>query len=100
MFASDAVVVQDSEPIAATVDDEVVMLSVRAGAYFGLNGVGTEVWNMLREPRRVGDLCHELSQRYEADVDTLTRDVTLFLQALIERGLVRVVGAGGPPARP
>jgi hypothetical protein len=100
ILGSDAVVVQDSEPIAATVDDEVVMLSVRAGAYFGLNGIGSEIWHMLREPRRVGDLCDELAQRYEADTDTLTRDVTLFLQALIERGLVRVVDAGRPSARP
>jgi hypothetical protein len=98
-IASDAVVVQDSEPVVATVDDEVVMLSARAGAYFGLNGVGTEIWNMLREPRRLSDLCRELSQRYEADIDTLTRDVTLFLQALIERGLVRVVPPGDPSAR-
>jgi hypothetical protein len=97
---SDAVLVQDSEPIATTVDDEVVMLSVRAGAYFGLNGVGTEIWNMLREPRRFGDVCRELSQHYEADIDALTRDVTMFVQALIERGLVRLVDAGSSSTRP
>ena len=99
-LASDVVLVQDSEPIATTVDDEIVMLSVRAGAYFGLNGVGTEIWNMLREPRRLGDLCRDLSQHYEADMDALTRDVTVFLQALIARGLVRVVDAGSPSTRP
>jgi hypothetical protein len=47
-----------------------------------------------------GDLCRELSQHYEADIDALTRDVTMFLQALIERGLVRVVDAGSPVTRP
>jgi hypothetical protein len=92
MIAIDSVVVQDSEPIATTVDDEVVMLSVRAGAYFGLDGVGSEIWNLIHEPRRVGDICNSLSKTYNADENTVARDVVAFLESLLERGLVRVVG--------
>jgi hypothetical protein len=91
MIAIDTIVVQDSEPVAATVDDEVVMLSVRAGAYFGLDGIGSEIWNMVREPRRVGDICRSLSEVYDVDDDTVARDVVAFLRSLLERGLVRVV---------
>jgi hypothetical protein len=91
MISAECVVVQDSEPIATTVDDEVVMLSVRAGAYFGLNGVGSEIWNMLREPQRVGDMCAALSSLYDVDEQILARDVACFLQALVERGLARIV---------
>jgi hypothetical protein len=96
MISADTVVVRDSEPIDTTVDDEVVMLSVRAGAYFGLNGVGSEIWNMLREPRRVGDLCAALASTYDADERTLAADVTRFLQALVARGLARIVEDTGP----
>ena len=91
MISADTVVVRDSEPIDTTVDDEVVMLSVRAGAYFGLNGVGSEIWSMLAEPRRVGDLCAALASLYAVDEPTLFRDVSQFLQALVARGLVRIV---------
>jgi hypothetical protein len=91
MISSESVVVRDNEPIATTVDDEVVMLSARAGAYFGLNGVGSEIWNMLSEPRRVGDLCTALAALYETDEQTLIHDVSQFLQALVARGLVRIV---------
>ena len=83
--------VQDKEPIATTVDDEVVMLSARAGAYFGLNGVGSDIWNMLRQPRRVGDLCAALASQYQIDDNSLQRDVIWFLEEMIERGLLRVV---------
>jgi hypothetical protein len=95
MISADTIVMQDSEPVAATVDDEIVMLSVRAGAYFGLEGVGSEIWNMLAEPHRVGDLCQTLSERYEVDPRTLDREVSSFLQALLDRGLLRVVDRDG-----
>jgi hypothetical protein len=88
---ADTVLVRDSEPMPTTVDEEVVVLSVRAGAYFGFNRIGTEIWNMLAEPRRVGHILDTLAQSHEVDRDTMTRDVNQFLQTLIERRLVRVV---------
>jgi hypothetical protein len=87
----DSVVVQEDEPIAAEVDGEVVMLSERAGAYFGLGGIGSEIWKLIAQPRRVSDLCQWLAQRYDADGETLTRDVTSFLDELLSRRLVRLV---------
>ncbi len=90
----DTILVQDNEPIPATVDEQMVVLSIRAGAYFGFNKVGTEIWNMLTEPRRVGQILDSLSQAHDVDADTMTRDVTRFLQDLIERRLVRVIDPG------
>ncbi len=90
----DTILVRDSEPIPATVEEETVVLSIRAGAYFGFNRVGTEIWNMLMEPRRVGDIFDLLSQTHEVDAATMTRDVTVFLNSLINRRLLRVVDPG------
>ena len=87
----DSVIVQEDEPVAAEVDGEVVMLSERAGAYFGLDGIGSEIWRLIGEPRRVSELCGTLAQRYDVDAETLTRDVTAFLDALLARNLVRLV---------
>ena len=95
MIGPDSVVVRDSEPVTATVDQEVVMLSVRAGAYFGLNGAGSEIWTMLGEPRRVADICAALAPHYDVDEQTLARDVAQFLRALVERGLVRLADSSG-----
>ena len=87
----DSIIVQEDEPVAAEVDGEVVMLSERAGAYFGLDGIGSEIWRLIEEPRRVSELCGTLAQRYEVDAETLSRDVTAFLDALLARNLVRLV---------
>lgn len=91
---ADTILVQDSEPIPTTVEADVVLLSLRAGAYFGLNRVGTEIWTMLAEPRRVGDIYAALAQTHDVDAETMARDVSAFLDGLVKRRLVRVVSPG------
>ena len=91
MIPIDAVFIRDSEPVATVVKEEVVMLSLRAGAYFGLNPVGSEIWNLLSQPRRFGELCTMLSRIYDVDTDTVLRETGGFLEALLARGLVRRV---------
>jgi len=90
----ESVLVQDEEPKAAELDGDIVVLSVRAGWYFGFNQVATEIWNMLAEPRCVGQIFCLLSERHDVDADTLARDVTPFLQTLVENRLLRVIDPG------
>ena len=92
---SDSVVVRDSEPIFTTIDSEVVMLSPRAQAYFGLGMVGSEIWNAIEKPRRVDELCTALLQEFEVDADTCHREVLDFLNDLVERGLAHIVRQEG-----
>ncbi len=94
---ADTILVQDSEPALVTLEENVVLLSVRRGSYFSLNKVGTKIWNMLVEPRRVGDIFDVLAQTHDVDADTMTGDVTEFLETLVKRQLVRVVDPDGIP---
>jgi hypothetical protein len=90
----DSILVQDNEPAAADLDGGVVVLSLRAGSYFGFNEVASEIWNMLVEPCRVDQIFASLAERHDVDADTLARDVTPFLQTLIEDRLVRIIDPG------
>jgi hypothetical protein len=90
----DSVLVQDEEPRAADLDGGVVVLSVRAGSYFGFNEVATEIWNMLAEPCRVSQIFDSLAERHDVEMETLARDVTPFLQTLVEHRLVRMLDQG------
>jgi hypothetical protein len=90
----DSILVQDEEPTAAALDGGAVVLSVRAGSYFGFSTVATEIWDMLATPCRVSHIFDALANRHEVDDETLQRDVTPFLQDLIAHRLVRVVDTG------
>jgi len=90
----DSVLVQDAEPTAADLDGGAVVLSLRAGCYFNFNTVATEIWTMLAAPCRVGSIFDRLADDHDVDADTLRRDVTPFLQTLLDRRLVRLVEPG------
>ena len=88
----DTILVRSTEPVATTmVDGNVVVLSIRAGSYFDFNRVGSEIWTLLGEPQRVTRILDVLGQNYDVDRDTLTRDVVVFLQNLVEARLVSVL---------
>lgn len=91
----DSVLVRDRDLPTTDLDGRVVVLSVDADAFFDMNDVATEIWQMLSEPRRVGDIFDALSQSHDVDEATLSRDVLPFLQRLIERRLAKQVGRDG-----
>jgi hypothetical protein len=66
------------------------MMDVESGVYFGLDRIGTDIWNLLENPRRVADLCAELERRYAAPLDVITADVCALLDRLIDEGLASV----------
>lgn len=94
---TDSILVQHSDIPVADIDGQIVLLSVRAGAYFGFNGVASDIWQMLSGPCRVSAIFDALSQSHDVDVATLSRDVLPFLQTLIDRQLVRHVGPDEAP---
>lgn len=93
----DSVLVQNKELTAASVGGRVVVLNASAGAYFDFNAVATEIWGMLTEPCPVSRIFHCLSQQHNIDAATLARDVTPFLQKLVEQRLARLVTESMPP---
>jgi len=84
------VLVRSKEPLAARVDDEIVMLDSRQSAYFGLDGAGVVIWELLDEPLSIEAVCAHLIQEYDVDLDTCRRDVLAFAAELVDAGLVEV----------
>jgi hypothetical protein len=87
----DTILVRDRDLFSTSVDGDIVVFSVQAGAYFSLNRIGTQIWNMLAEPQNVGQILDALARLYDADGETVARDVTPFLQSLINHHLLCVV---------
>lgn len=87
----DTILIRDSEPPFVHCRGEVVLLSVADGAYFSLNATGSQIWNMLVEPRRVKDILAALAGTCDGDRDTMIKDIINFLGALLERRLVKII---------
>jgi hypothetical protein len=87
----DSVLVRDKGLATADLDGQIVVLSTQAGAYFSLNEVAGEIWQLLAEPCEVGAIFDALSRDHDVDAVTLSRDVLPFLQSLIDRRLAKTL---------
>ena len=76
--------------ISAPVDGEIVILSVERGKYYGLDEIGTEIWQRLESPVRIDALCEHCATKYAADRQTIERDVLALFESLLAEGLVTV----------
>jgi hypothetical protein len=69
---------------------EVVILNMKDGFYYGLNGVGARIWSLLEEPRRVADIQETLLDEYEVDPQVCETHLMALLKDLAAHGLVEI----------
>jgi len=88
-----ATVVQTEGLLSTTVDDEMVVLNLRAGCYVTLDRVGRRIWELLASPWLVGDLIAALATEFDADQSVIAADLAAFLHELERDGMVDAVTA-------
>lgn len=59
-------------------------------AYLGLNEVGQRIWDLIESPQTLASLVEVLTDEYDVSEADCTRDVTKYVEALVEHKLVRV----------
>lgn len=79
----------DETVVQAEVEGEVLLLDVRSGTYFGLEGIGARIWEALAGGTTEDEIICTLQSEYDVDPDQLRGDVVSFLDSLRARGLIR-----------
>jgi len=75
---------------AQEVDGEMVLLDMQSENYFGLDEVGTVIWQAMQEQRCLKDILLVLMEQYDVKEDILEKDLLTFTHALVENGLIEV----------
>jgi hypothetical protein len=83
-------VVQSRRQVWSDLEDEVAILQVEKGVYYGLNPVGARIWHLLEQERTVAELCTILEAEYEVKPDVLAKDIDTLVRRLRRAGLVEV----------
>ena len=76
---------------AQEVDGEMVLLDMNSENYFGLDEVGTSIWQAIEKYE--GDLqkvLSDLMEQYDVEDEILKKDLRSFVDKLVENGLVEV----------
>jgi len=74
--------------LAIEVDGEVMLMSESQGRYFGLDGIGSDIWKRLETPQTLAELCDSLAGDYTVEREIIERDVKSLLVTLQGYGLV------------
>lgn len=80
----------DRELLTTVVDGELIGMSIEQGACYGLNSVGTRIWELLADPRSIDSLCAQLTEEYDVEAGDCLRDVLGLVEELRAEGLVSV----------
>lgn len=82
---------RNDDNIASKIHDEIVMVNIEQGNYFGLNSVGSDIWELLAEPASIDELCVSLLEEYEIDRASCEEEVQTFINQLLKQKLIHEV---------
>ena len=84
-------VVASKQQIAADMQGESVILDLKSGIYFGLNQVGTRVWELVQQPIAVQTVQQTIFNEYAVEAERCEQDIQTLLEKLLDAGLLEVL---------
>jgi hypothetical protein len=85
-----SVVSRNPEIIHSAMDGEVVMMSVDQGLFFGIDTIGTHIWNLLETPVKVEDLIEKLVASYDVERSVCENDTLVFLNDMLVKKVILI----------
>ena len=86
---TDVRLISSDSVVCAELDGEAILLNIDSGLYFGLDPVGTAIWNALAGGATAEEIAAQLVEQFDAPFDQILADARAFLALLSEKGLVR-----------
>jgi hypothetical protein len=74
--------------MSRTVDQELVLLDLRTGTYFGLDPVGARIWSHLQEGCDVEATSLRLTDEFDVDPERARADVSALVDDLLAKELL------------
>ena len=90
LIADDATPVVADQMLSADLDGEVVMINLSKGVYYGLEGVGSRVWELVQERRTLREMREEILTEYDVEPKRLEQDLQAVLGKMVDQGLIEV----------
>jgi hypothetical protein len=89
-LSSDSVIAATPHHVGADLGEEVILLHLDHGLYFGLGNVGARVWKLLEKPVRVGEIERVLLEEYDVEPQRCHDEVLRLVSDLVDQDLVEV----------
>lgn len=89
-FKPEDKLVRSSKMLSTELDQETVLMSIEAGAYYGMAGPARSIWEKLESPLTFSELVDSLVTEYAITPEECAADLQGFLDEMEREGLLRV----------
>ena len=86
----DTTITVPEDIIFRELDGEAVLLNLETGIYFGLDDVGTRIWQLLDEHLSLRIVLECLQTEFDAGPEVLASDLIELADTLSSKGLIRI----------
>ena len=92
MIREESYVKRNNEVFASEIDNEVVMMNIDTGKYYGMDAIGSRIWELIADEILVTELIGKLMEEYDVEEEQCRKDVLEFLNQLNANKLLQVSG--------
>lgn len=90
-FPNETTICAIPEQLSSDMNGEAVILDLQSGGYYGLNEVGSFIWQFVQERKTIGEVRTAVLNEFEVAPDICDRDLTQLIKELESKHLITVV---------
>ena len=95
-LAPGTTVVAGRGQLSAKLSGEAVILGLADSVYYGLDGAGARIWELVQQPATLASVADTLAAEFDVEREIAMRDLVDLARTLQQRGLLDVVADTAP----
>jgi hypothetical protein len=89
VLSPDQPVVAAAHVSVASRDGRAILMDIRSGRYWGLDDVGTRIWELVLLHKTPSEISATIEEEYDAPAQQLRDDAARFLSSLLALGVIQ-----------
>lgn len=81
--------IQSKQVVQSKIDNEVVMMDIESGFYFGLNSVASIIWELLKDGKTVDELADYLITAYDVSREQCLEETHILIKKMLDLKVIR-----------
>ena len=90
MIDEQTYVKRNNEVFANEIDGEAVMMNIQTGKYYGLDEIGSRIWELMEQKIQVKEIIEQLQKEYDVNEQQCKTDVLNLLNELKSNQLIEI----------
>ena len=90
MVTVDPIISASPNQVSGVLNGETVLLSSTTDIYYGLGEVGSRIWELIQQRKRISEICTQIACEFEVEAEVCQRDARELIQKLVEADLVKL----------